>query len=79
MNANSENYGRKNDGDKLKLSVIIPCYCSGPWIAELVDSIIDSIASLKISYEIILIDDCSPDGGLTASKLSEDFVTSHTK
>jgi undecaprenyl-phosphate 4-deoxy-4-formamido-L-arabinose transferase len=45
-----------------RLSVIIPCYQSEHTIANVVDEITQTIATNEnYSYEIILINDCSPD------------------
>ena len=47
----------------MDLSIIIPVYNSEKIIDNLVDQIIDSVKNIKTinSYEIILINDCSPD------------------
>ena len=49
------------------LSVVIPCYNSGEWIAELADSLEDSLSG--INYEIILVNDASPDDGRTRGEI----------
>jgi len=46
-------------------SVVIPCYCSGQWISQLVGEILDEFEKIKQSFEILLINDCSPDDNLT--------------
>lgn len=49
----------------MKLSFIIPCYNSEKSIELVVDEIIKTVNTLsKYDYEIILIDDCSPDNTL---------------
>lgn len=47
----------------MNLSILIPVYNSEGIIEDLVKQIIDSISNIKTvhAYEIILIDDCSPD------------------
>lgn len=46
-----------------KLSFVIPCYRSEPTIAGVVDEIRTTMAQRPAhDYEIILVDDCSPDG-----------------
>ena len=46
-----------------KVSFVIPCYRSEKTIAHVVDEIRETLAeSGKYEYEIILINDCSPDG-----------------
>lgn len=48
----------------MKISVVIPCYNSANTIGPVVDELIAEIKS-KYEYEIILVNDCSPDGGKT--------------
>jgi len=60
--------GRKDNGT-IDLSIIIPCYCSGKWLNELVLAIIKEINEINIKYEIILIDDGSDDLGETWSAI----------
>lgn len=46
-----------------KLSFVIPCYRSELSIASVVDEIRSTVASrADYDYEIILVNDCSPDG-----------------
>lgn len=52
-----------------KYSVVIPCYCSGQWLDELVTRIRATMATLGESYEILLVNDASPDA--TWSKIDE--------
>lgn len=50
----------------MKLSVVIPCYCSENTIAGIVGRVVSTIDSdqnkLFDAYEVICINDCSPDG-----------------
>ena len=46
----------------MHVSVVIPCYNSGRWLAELCERISQA---LKKDYEIILVNDASPDNGNT--------------
>lgn len=48
---------------KLKISVVIPCYGSGDWLPEIADGIHIALADFK--HEIIFVNDCSPDHGVT--------------
>lgn len=43
--------------DKLGISIIIPCYRAGDFLAETISSIMDQ--SVSVSYEIIVVDDFS--------------------
>lgn len=46
-----------------KISFVIPCYCSEHMLDSVVDEIISTVEELeKYKYEIILVNDCSPDG-----------------
>ena len=53
------------------ISVVIPCYCSADWIEDLTDGIISHLSNSGKDFEIILVDDCSPDGGRTYNKIVE--------
>ena len=45
-----------------KISYVIPCYKSALTIEKVVDEIRETMATLsQYSYEIILVNDCSPD------------------
>lgn len=47
----------------MKISVVIPCYRSEMTIKKVTDQVIASISSRSgVDYEIILVNDCSPDG-----------------
>jgi len=49
-----------------ELSIVIPCYRTGPALSELLSRLHASLTALACPYEIILVDDCSPDGLGTA-------------
>ena len=51
-------------------SIVIPCYCSGEWLDELVSRIKTSIYDLDMEFEIILVNDASPDE-ITWPKIQE--------
>ncbi|MBR1671590.1 MAG: glycosyltransferase family 2 protein [Fretibacterium sp.] len=57
-----------NEGGR-KVSFVIPCYRSEQTLGAVVDEIIDAMSArretFKETLEIILIDDCSPDGTLS--------------
>lgn len=44
-----------------KISIIIPCYRSENTIEKVVSDTVNTIGKRKIDYEIILVNDCSPD------------------
>jgi glycosyltransferase involved in cell wall biosynthesis len=44
-----------------ELSVVIPCYRAAQALPELLDRLHRSLEALGQSYEIVLVDDCSPD------------------
>jgi undecaprenyl-phosphate 4-deoxy-4-formamido-L-arabinose transferase len=48
-------------GSSMKLSVVIPCYCSEKTIRGVVEEAIDTIRKRGDAFEIILVNDCSPD------------------
>ncbi|MBQ9516675.1 MAG: glycosyltransferase [Eubacterium sp.] len=51
------------EGDLVeKISFIIPCYGSEKTIIPVIEEIIDTVNKLKYEYEIIAVNDCSPDG-----------------
>lgn len=59
-------------------SVIVPCYKSGDSLNELVKLLDAYFTEESLSYEIILVNDGSPDNGQTfkrISKLAEDYST----
>ena len=45
----------------MDISIIIPCYCSGKNIVNVVEEIKTILMEEKKSYEIILVNDGSPD------------------
>lgn len=46
----------------MKLSFVIPCYCSEATLEMVVSEIICTMDETSYEYEIVLINDCSPDG-----------------
>ena len=44
------------------LSIIVPCYRSSDWLADLSEQIKNVMQAQGWSYELILVNDCSPDG-----------------
>lgn len=56
------------------LSIVIPLYCEGKHLKELISEIRGSVDPLTIPYEIILIDDGSPDN--TWAVIGEESVSS---
>ena len=45
----------------MKISIVIPCYGSESTIEDVVKEIIETLEKRNNSYEIILVNDCSPD------------------
>lgn len=55
-------------------SVVIPCYRSGAWLGELVERIAAAMAAVNEPFEVILVNDASPDDTWTAiEELTERF------
>ena len=53
----------------MKLSVVIPCYCSENTVADVIDRTIHTIeADGRYGYEFICVNDCSRDGTLAVLK-----------
>jgi undecaprenyl-phosphate 4-deoxy-4-formamido-L-arabinose transferase len=48
-------------GGSPDLSIVVPVYRSAECLAELVSRVADTCQELGIAYELILVDDCSPD------------------
>ena len=46
----------------MKISVVIPCYGSESTIETVVKEVVDTICQRDNDYEVILVNDCSPDG-----------------
>ena len=56
----------------MKYSVVIPCYCSSHTIGDVVRETVKEFGKLGISsYEFVLVDDFSPDGGETVRTLKD--------
>lgn len=54
---NIDNHSRRPD-----LSIVVPVYRSEGCLVALYDAITGSLADAEISFELILVNDCSPDG-----------------
>ncbi|MEX2204924.1 MAG: glycosyltransferase family 2 protein [Myxococcota bacterium] len=50
-----------SDKETIAFSVVIPCYRSARWLPELVARLDGTMASLGASFEILLVNDASPD------------------
>jgi len=55
------NINKKTKGNKLDLSLVLPCYNESSHIDKNISKIADTLKKSKFSYEIILIDDKSKD------------------
>jgi len=53
---------------KVKVSVVIPCYCCSDTIVRALDSVVSQTLSVR---EVVLVEDCSPDGGKTIALLND--------
>ena len=51
----------KTTGDKMKLSIVIPCYGSEMTIKKVIDEIEETVQQREMDYEVILVNDNSPD------------------
>jgi glycosyltransferase involved in cell wall biosynthesis len=51
-----------------EISLVIPCYNEEGNLRELVKAIRESVEPLKISYEVVITDDCSKDKSWTILK-----------
>ena len=51
------------------ISIVIPCYKSGEWLEELVSRITEVMTKLNRTWELILVDDASPDDDVTYSTI----------
>lgn len=59
-------------------SVVIPCYCSSKTLDPVIDEIERVFLGMNVSdYEIILVNDCSPDSGATLRKIRELGAQNH--
>lgn len=57
-------------GEKMKYSIVIPCYKSAATIAKVVELTINELKAQNINnYEFVLVNDASPDGGMTIKEL----------
>jgi len=56
--------GILKSGDKVtpEISVVIPCYGSAAVLPELIERLTRELEKRKTGYEIVLVNDCSPDG-----------------
>lgn len=56
---------REDEGENVsvppKVSVVIPCYRSGPWLRELINRLVTALRPFEERYEIVLVNDASPD------------------
>ena len=58
----------------MNISIVIPCYGSEATIENVVDEVIGTLNTRECLYEIILVNDCSPDNVWTKiQKLSEKY------
>ena len=58
---------------KMKISFVIPCYRSENTLPNVIDEIKTTMAEIKEDYEIILVNDCSPDNTFSViTKLAEE-------
>lgn len=48
-------------GNTIKYSIVAPVYRSGPWLNELVQRIESTMRQIGEPFEVILVNDCSPD------------------
>ena len=57
----------------MKISFVIPCYRSENTLPNVIDEIKTTMAEIKEDYEIILVNDCSPDNTFSViTKLAEE-------
>ncbi len=49
----------------IDVSIVVPCYCSGEWIEELCKRIQTAFNEREERIELILVNDASPDNGVT--------------
>src|SRR2546425_11469253 len=54
--------------DAPELSLVIPCYNEEGNLRELIKAIRDAVDPLKLSYEVVITDDCSRDSSWTILK-----------
>ncbi len=72
LNSSADSNGVYLDEEKNSdlVSIVIPCFCSGDWLDELISRIKKTINSLERRFEIILVNDASPDN-ITWPKIQE--------
>jgi glycosyltransferase involved in cell wall biosynthesis len=59
----------------LDLTILVSCYNEAAFIVSTLETIRDALASVRdISYEIIVIDDCSSDG---SAELVKEYIRTH--
>lgn len=51
----------QSNQNPIDVSIVIPCYCSSAWLNDLVLQIGQVLSTQDLSYEILLINDASPD------------------
>lgn len=74
----------KNQRDKSKISAIIACYCDAPAISIMYQRLIGVFQKISVDYEIIFVNDCSPDNTLEvltelAAKDKKVIVVNHSR
>lgn len=59
---------------KFDLSILVTCYNEEAFIADTLDTVVAALQQVKLSWEIIVIDDCSRD---RSREVIECYVTAH--
>ena len=59
------------DETSVDISVVIPCYSSSEGLEELTSRLVSTLESMNRRFEVILVNDASPDNGLTWFTISE--------
>lgn len=54
--------------NKKLISIVIPTYKAEPILLELINRLYKTLSSIKYSYEVIFVNDCSPDNSLSVLK-----------
>jgi glycosyltransferase involved in cell wall biosynthesis len=60
-----------SDSPGTSFSIVVPCYQSGEWLGELVSEINKCMKSFGRNWDIWLIDDASPDNGMTRDTIRD--------